>query len=278
MADNINEKVYEETQNDTNEELNSAEELQSEDSAEVVADDSSSERSVGMIDPNQGKNLVIETSTGKYERHPVRTKVVMSGDNLEEILAECVSPYIAEGDMVFMSEKIVAISQGRAFPVSEIKPSKLAKFLVKFVYKSPYGIGLGIPTTMELAIREVGRVKIVLCAIIAGICKVFGVRGVFYNMLGEQVRAIDGPCDYTIPPYNTYAKMAPAKPHEVSKRLTKFMGGNKVVIVDANDLGVNILGKPETDTPDEVFADIFKDNPLGQAAQQTPIAIVRKIG
>lgn len=233
---------------------------------------------ITALTPNEGKNLVIETSTGRYERYPVKTCVVKDGDDLVALLDEYVRPHLQPGDMVFMSEKIVAISQGRAFPIDEIKPSRLAKFLVKFVYKSPYGIGLGSPWTMELAIREVGRVKIVFCAIIAGICKIFGKRGVFYNMLGEQVRAIDGPCDYTIPPYNTYAKMAPAKPHEVARTLTQALGGHQVIIIDANDIGVNILGKPDENLVDEELGAIFKDNPLGQASQQTPIAIVRKIG
>ena len=55
------------------------------------------------------------------------------------------------------------------------------------------------------------------------------------------------------------------------------MDGHQVVIIDANDLGVNILGKPDAKMEDEVLAAIFKDNPLGQQSQQTPIAIVRKI-
>ena len=232
---------------------------------------------IKQLAPNEGKNLVIETPFGSYERYPVKTKIVMDGDDLVEILNECVKPYLEGDDMIFMSEKIVAISQGRAFPVDEIKPSKLANFLVKFVYKSPYGIGLGSPWTMELAVREVGKVKITACALVAGVCKLFGKRGVFYNMLGERVRAIDGPCDYTLPPYNTYAKMAPDKPNEVAKQLTKAMGGHKVIIIDANDIGVNILGKPDKKMNDEELAAIFKDNPLGQASQQTPIAIIRKI-
>lgn len=230
----------------------------------------------GIKEPNEGKNLVIETPTGRYERYPVKTPVIKSGDNLEDLLNELVVPSLQDGDMVFMSEKIVAISQGRAFPIDDIKPSKLANFLVKFVYKSPYGIGLGSPWTMELAIREVGKVKIVFAALVAGVCKLFGVRGVFYNMLGPSVRAIDGPCDYTLPPYNTYAKMAPAKPNDVAKKLSSKIGHN-VIIIDANDIGVNILGKPSKNIPDDELAAIFKDNPLGQASQQTPIAIVHKV-
>ena len=180
--------------------------------------------------------------------------------------------------MVYMSEKILAISQGRAFKIEDIKPSRLARFLTKFVYKSPYGIGLGMPETMELAIRSVGRPKIIFAAIISGICKLFGKRGVFYNILGPSARAIDGPCDCTIPPYNGYAKMAPDKPHDAAKKFTEAMGGNMVIVVDANDIGVNILGKPTEDIPDEYFSKIFKDNPLGQGHEQTPLCIVRKIG
>jgi len=46
-----------------------------------------------------------------------------------------------------------------AFPIKDIRPSFLAKFLVKFVHKSPYGIGLGSPWTMELAIKEGGGIE-----------------------------------------------------------------------------------------------------------------------
>ncbi len=227
--------------------------------------------------PNEGKQLVITTDDGSFERYPVKTPIVKSGDNLVDLLNELVKPYLQDGDMIYMSEKILAISQGRAFPIDEIKPSRLAKFLVKFVYKSPYGIGLGSPWTMELAIRSVGRVKIIGAAIIAGIGKLFGKRGVFYNILGESVRAIDGPCDCTIPPYNHYAKMAPDKPDEAAKEFTEAMDGHNVIVVDANDIGVNILGKPSEDLTDEYLSKIFKDNPLGQGHEQTPLCIVRPV-
>ncbi|MFR3992087.1 MAG: hypothetical protein ACLTY5_05935 [Angelakisella sp.] len=38
--------------------------------------------------------------------------------------------------------------------MKDIKPRPLAKFLCKFVLKTPYGIGLGIPETMEMAIKR----------------------------------------------------------------------------------------------------------------------------
>lgn len=225
--------------------------------------------------PNEDKQLSIETKNGPYLRFPVKTDVVKDGDDLYALLQKFVLAHVQPDDMIFMSEKIVAISQGRAFHIDDIKPSRLAKFLMKFVYKSPYGIGLGSPWTMELAVREVGRFKICCVALIAGIAKIFGKRGVFYDILGPKVAAIDGPCDYTLPPYNQYAKMAPLNPDKVATDL-KSLTGHEIIIIDANDLNVDILGKSSKELDNEFLAAIFKDNPLGQSCEQTPIAIVRK--
>jgi F420-0:gamma-glutamyl ligase-like protein len=229
------------------------------------------------FEPNEGKKLNITTEWGDFSRYPVKTDVVMSGDNLTELLDKFVVEYLEDGDTVIMSEKIVAISQGRAFPVSEIKISRLSKFLVKFVHKSDLGIGIGSLATMELCVREVGRPKIIFAAIIGGAAKIIRIRGVFYRICGMKARAIDGPCDYTLPPYNTYAKMAPDKPDRVSKELTEHIG-HDVIIIDANDVGAHVLGKPRKDYPVKFAEQVFADNPLDQGSQQTPIAIVRKDG
>ena len=226
--------------------------------------------------PNEGKSLTIDTAFGTHERHPIRTHVIMKEDTPESVLDTYVTPYLQQGDVIFVSEKIIAIMQGRAFPVDEIKPSRLARLLCKFVYKPDYGIGIGSPVTMELCVREVGRVKIIFAALIAGFCKLFGKRGVFYNICGMKARAIDGPCDYTLPPYNKYAKMAPHKPDSVAAKLAKHTG-HDVYIVDANDIACTVLGK-SSKTLDSAFAElIFSDNPLGQSSEQTPIAIIRKV-
>ena len=225
--------------------------------------------------PNEGKNLKIETSFGTFERYPVKTHVVMSGDGLIEMMDKYIKPYIQDGDILYISEKIVAISQGRAFPIEDINPSRLAKFLSKFVYKSPYGIGLGSPWTMELAIRDIGVPRILFAAFCSAITKPFGVRGVFYKIVGDKGRAIDGPCHYTLPPYNHYAKLAPKDPDKVACMLSEHLGID-VIIIDANDIGREVLGMSHTQLTVEQIKEIFADNPLGQGSQQTPMAIVRQ--
>jgi asparagine synthase (glutamine-hydrolysing) len=49
-----------------------------------------------------------------------------------------------------------------------------------------------------------------------------------------------------------------------------------VAVIDANDAGCNVLGISEG--ADRRFvARLFADNPLGQAREQTPICVVRRV-
>lgn len=227
------------------------------------------------LQPNEGKKLAIEIDGVSYLRIPVKTHVVMREDDLFEVLDKYTKEIRQPSDIIFVSEKIVAITQGRSFPISEIKPGWFAKFLVKFVYKSPYGIGLGSPYTMQLAVEDVGVPRLLLGCAAALVTKPFGVRGAFYKVCGPRAYAIDGPCDYTLPPYNKYAKMAPKNPDKVARKLKEQLG-HEVIVLDANDLNVDILGKSSKDLDVKLLKALFKDNPLGQSSQQTPVAIVRK--
>jgi F420-0:gamma-glutamyl ligase-like protein len=227
------------------------------------------------LKPNNGKNLSILVDEILWDRFPVKTSIVTNKDKIENIVSQYAGPHLQAGDLLFISERIVAISQGRAFPIKDIKPSKLANFLVKFVHKSPYGIGLGSPWTMELAIREAGILRIVFAAFCSAVTKPFGWKGVFYHVVGKNINAIDGPCSYTLPPYNEYAKLGPKNPNKVARDLSnKF--NCPVIIIDANDLGVNVLGRSSKNITFEFCQAVFKDNPLGQSSEQTPMCIVRK--
>lgn len=228
------------------------------------------------MEPNSGKKLEIVVNGTHWHRLPLKTHVITKDDNITEVVKKYASPHLQSGDMLFISERIVAISQGRAYPIKDIHPSWLAKLLVKFVHKSPYGIGLGSPWTMELAIRDVGALRILIGAVAAVVTKPFGMKGVFYRVVGNNINAIDGPCDYTLPPYNDYAKLGPAKPMKVAEELGEIIGCD-VVIIDANDLGAAVLGKSNQTITDAFCKAVFKDNPLGQSTEQTPLCVVRKV-
>lgn len=226
--------------------------------------------------PNPGKKLEITVDGVRWARYPVHTHLITGDDDLEDVLRRYALPHVQPGDLVFLSERLVATMQGRAYPIDEIQPSRLANFLVKRVYKNPYGIGIGSPWTMELAIREAGVPRILLASAVAAVTKPFGIRGLFYKVAGQTVASIDGPAAYVIPPYNRYAKLGPKNPRAEAER-AKGVTGCDTVIVDANDLGVAVLGKSSKVLRDPVLKGIFRDNPLGQTGEQTPIAIVRRV-
>ncbi len=228
------------------------------------------------LQPNKGKNLIIEVNGKRFARYPVRTKLITPEDkDISIIVAEYAKKYLEPEDIVFISEKAVAVTQGRSYPLKEIKASKLAKFLSKYVTKTPIGIGLGSPETMQLAIEEVGILRIIFSAIAGGILKIFGIKGVFYMLAGSGARAIDGAVPYAIPPYNTYVSKGPVDAEKVAHNISEKLNV-KVAIVDANDFGVNILGStPGVDR--KLVAKALKDNPLGQTDEQTPIGILREV-
>lgn len=229
-----------------------------------------------MLSANEGKNEVIEVAGKKYARLPIKTKVVTDEDDIAEVAAEFAGPYIEEGDILFISEKAVACSQKRAIPMKDIHPRKLAKVLTKFVYKSPYGIGLGIPETMEMALRECGTPKILWAACCSAVGKVIGKRGIFYDVAGYKAKSIDGPCSYTLPPYNHYVVLGPAEPDKVAEKVAEKVG-TPCIIVDVNDLNGEILGVSDAKMDKNLFVKILKDNPLGQSGQQTPMGLIRKV-
>lgn len=225
---------------------------------------------------NRGKRIRIDAAGRRWARYPIRTPVVTAGDDLTRVVREHAGPHLRPGDAVFLGEKMVAVTQGRSFPIDEIEASRLARALVRFVHRSRYGIGIGSPWTMELAIREAGRARILCAAAASALTKPMGIHGVFYLVAGRRVAAIDGPVPYALPPFDRCATLAPARPDEVARALRDAIG-HEVVIVDANDLGVEVLGASSRALA-AVAREIFRDNPLGQGRQRTPIGIVRAVG
>ena len=226
---------------------------------------------------NDGKNEIREVDGVKYRRLAIRTHLITIEDDIVDVVkkyapAESLEP----GDIVFITEKAVGCTQGRAIKLSDIHPRPLARFLSNHVTKTPAGIGLGMPETMEMALQEVGTPRILLAAAAGALGKLLGRRGWFYVVAGRKAASIDGPCSYTIPPYNEYVSLAPAEPDEVARRIADAIG-HPVAIADLNDLGGEILGTSDPKMDRALLVRILKDNPLGQEGQQTPMGIIRRV-
>jgi hypothetical protein len=236
----------------------------------------SADRPTGILDtPNDGRELHASLSGVVYARHPTRTHLVTGNDDAVEVVQRYAAPLDDSVRLVAVSERMVAITQGRSHRMVDIRPGWLARLLVRYVTRPGYGIGLGTAETMQLAIDEVGAPRILLAAAVSAVTKPFGVHGLFYRVAGRQAAAIDGPTSYTIPPYNESATLGPRDPNGAARQIAAAIG-KPVAIIDANDAGCNVLGaSPGVDR--RFVLRLFADNPLGQAREQTPICVVREI-
>ena len=161
---------------------------------------------------NPGKQLVRTVDGVDYQRIPVKTHLITNTDDMADVVVRYAKDRMQEGDILFISEKAVACTQNRAIPMEDIKPRKLAVTLSRYVTKTPAGIGLGIPETMEMALRECGTLRILFAAFCSVIGKLFRRKGWFYIVAGPKARGIDGPTEGTIPPYDHYVVLTPAAP------------------------------------------------------------------
>lgn len=213
-----------------------------------------------------------------YIRYLIRTDVVKSGDDIVEMVVFYVKDLVEDGDTIALSERVVAISQGRSFPINDIHPGWWASHLWRYVHNHPGGIGLRDPHTMQLAIQEAGVIRILLAAGIAALTKPLGIKGLFYRIAGHNINAIDGPCEYSLPPSNTSAKLGPKDPQivsqKISQKLSTFGKEVGVAIIDANDYGINVMGTSHGVNV-RLIEKLFKDNPMGQSDEQTPITVVK---
>ncbi len=231
----------------------------------------------------------------RWARIPIQTALFSRGDPVVEKVAGYVEEAVRaiQADSAFaraldspwyavVSEKIVAISQGRSYFTWEIDPGRPARVLSKLVQRTPHGIGLGSPWTMQLAIKEAGLPRILVAAGASIVGKALGRRGWFYVVAGHRVNAIDGPTSYSAFPSNVSAKLPPERPEDVAVEITVALRSqlpeaaartlSGTVVIDSNDLGREVLGHDTTQRPG-FFCELFRDNPFGQGRQQTPIAV-----
>ncbi len=228
---------------------------------------------------NPGKNVEIKVGDRTFLRHSIKTHFVSEGEDYIEVVKKYVSPIYQEGDIISISEKIIAMCQNRVLCTKDIRLGFWAKLLSKFVNVTPAGEAVGNPYKMQIAIKLAGLPRILFAAFCAAIGKLFGKRGIFYKIAGNGISGIDGFCRDAFDYYLDKGILNPDNPDGVCNEIKDKLGID-CMIVDANDLGVDILGKSSSIKYSvEELAGMIKDNPAGQANQQTPITLIReKIG
>lgn len=231
-----------------------------------------------MREPSEVDSMILEAIPISYRGHPyrrllVRTPVVRSKDPLLAVISAHLARHCLPGDIAFVSEKLVAITQGRLVRADTLQPRPLAHLLSRFVVKSPYGAGLRLPVNMEMALREVGTARIMAAAVCGAIGKLLHRPGTFYRVAGRRVAAIDGPNPHTLPPYGKYIILCPLDPSGVATKIGAALGC-AAAIVDCNDVGSEVLGATEG-LDEDLVRSVLSDNPMGQGHQRTPMGLIR---
>lgn len=208
-----------------------------------------------------------------WRRIPVKTHRVTEADDIAQLCDRYSRDVRRPGDVLFVSEKVCAVTQGRAIVASTIKIGWLAKLLWPRVRKVSYGVGLRSPETMQCAIDECGRLRILFAAIVGGFTRALGRRGDFYRIAGMQAATIDA--HGTSPMQPDCVILGPKDPSGVAKRIREATG-LAAAVVDVNDIGGSwVLGSDGVDDV-KLIEDILRDNPLGQTDEQTPFGLIRQ--
>ncbi len=202
---------------------------------------------------------------------PVRTHLLTEYDDPLEVMRRYALPYAQPGDIFTIGESPLAIMQGRFRHPTDIDPGWLARRLCYFFLPTS---SLATACGLQALVDEVGAWRVAIAFVLGGLLKVFlRIRGGFYMLAGYQARLIDDVTG-TLPPYDQFIVMGPDDPQAVVDRL-KAETGIDAAIVDANDLGaVTILAATSGVSP-KVLTQALRTNPAGNAAEQTPIVLVR---
>ena len=229
------------------------------------------------LSANENKKIEIEMGGHTYARYALKTHFVKEGEDYIELFRTYALPYYQPGDILSSSEKIIALCQRRTVKREDMKVGKLAKFLSKFASHPEGGIGVGEAIKMQFAIDTVGAPKVLYAAAASAVTKLFGKKGVFYEIVGQEVSGLDGFYDHVWAEYRDLGILLPENPTAVCNEVKEKLGIS-CMIVDANDFGQEILGHSDDITfTDDELRGLIADNPAGQEKQLTPFILIRRV-
>lgn len=226
---------------------------------------------------NPEKPLLLEVDGKEYYRYPIHTHLIQVGENLSDLMRQYVQPYFQERDVVYISEKIVSLCQRDIIPKDSLKISRMAKFLARFASTND-GAGVGVHNVykMQVAIMLCGKPKILYAALAAGLGRLQGKRGVFYEIAGPEVAGLDGFYSTYFGDYKNFGILSPKEPDKAAAKVEQETGIH-CCIADINDFGGNVLAvSPQAPLDKPLLQKLLKDNPAGNGKEMTPFVLMRE--
>lgn len=201
---------------------------------------------------------------------PIRTPLLTNQDSQPAIVERYVKPFSQSGDYLILAETATAIVENNFRYPGNLNPGWLARRLCFFF---PSKTSLCSAYGMQTLIDTSSAWQVAFAFLLGSVAKLVGISGVFYALAGYQAALIDDVTG-TISPYDQFIVLGPANP-SATVATVKEKTGMETAIVDANDLKeVKILASTSgIDAARVVRA--LRENPAGNADEQTPILLVR---
>ena len=209
-------------------------------------------------------------SSNKNLVDPIKTHILGSLDDPIEILKSYMPLDCLPTDILTIGESPLAVMQGRYIDYRNVNANLISKLICKGFHPTS---SLATASGMQTLINIYGPTRVIISWLIGGIFKIFGVRGIFYRLAGEQARLIDD-ITGTTSPYDKSIVLGPEDTQTFCIKAAKKLKVN-VAVVDVNDLGrVKILSTNNVNNA-EIIKRALTSNPAGNANQQTPLVIIR---
>lgn len=203
---------------------------------------------------------------------PIPTHLLCHLDDPLQVLRTYVAPHVEEGDVVALGETPLAIMQGRFRHPRSVRPGLTARLACRAFHPTS---SLATACGMQTLIDIVGRLRVIASVLVAVFARLAGQRGVFYRAAGPQARLIDDVTG-TLPPYDQFITLGPMRVQETVDGL-RAKAGCEVAVVDVNDLKrVQILAASRG-VDEAMLTAALRNNPAGNADEQTPIVLVRRV-
>ncbi len=201
---------------------------------------------------------------------PIKTHILGCFDDPIGILKSYMPKNCLPTDILTIGESPLAIMQGRYIDYRNVNTNLISRLICKGFHPTS---SLATASGMQTLINISGPTRVIGAWFIGGILKIFGVRGMFYRLAGEQARLIDD-ITGTTPPYDKSIVLGPKDTKTFCIKAAKTLNIN-VAVVDVNDLGrVKILSTNKDNNAD-VIKRALTSNPAGNANQQTPLVLIR---
>jgi hypothetical protein len=201
---------------------------------------------------------------------PVRTPLVRPGDDLIALIQRAIRGIARAGDVLAVSETAVAIAQKQAVAAEYVRPSKIAYALSR---RAGALATVNQPESLQIVIDQAGAWKVLYASVLHVAGRLIGHRGIFYEIMGEAITAIDGYTG-TLPPFERMIVFAPQNPDAFAQSVYERTGID-CAVVDANDLEkAKVLGASANVRRNNVEAALLS-NPHGNGDEQTPIVVLK---